>query len=137
MNFFRHALISCLSAAAVAAVLAGCASTGDDATATLARSTQAMGSTTLKTLRYAGNGIGFTFGQAYTPGGAWPKITVHSMTRTLDYEAMTTAEWLANCSACCVPEIAGALTRAGIRYRTLTGTLLALRTLRREVVGAD
>ena len=45
-------------------------------------------------------------------------------TRTLDYEAMTTAEWLANCSACCVPEIAGALTRAGIRYRTLTGTLL-------------
>jgi len=45
-------------------------------------------------------------------------------TRTLDYEGMTTAEWLANCSACCVPEIAGALTRAGIRYRTLTGTLL-------------
>ena len=45
-------------------------------------------------------------------------------TRTLDYEAMTTGEWLANCSACCVPEIAGALTRAGIRYRTLTGTLL-------------
>jgi L-arabinose isomerase len=45
-------------------------------------------------------------------------------TRTLDYEAMTTGEWLANCSACCVPEIAGALTRAGIRYRTVTGTLL-------------
>jgi L-arabinose isomerase len=45
-------------------------------------------------------------------------------TRTLDYEEMTTGEWLANCSACCVPEIAGALTRAGIRYRTLTGTLL-------------
>lgn len=45
-------------------------------------------------------------------------------TRTLDYEAMTTGEWLANCSACCVPEIAGAFTRAGIRYRTVTGTLL-------------
>ena len=45
-------------------------------------------------------------------------------TRTLDYEAMTTGEWLANCSACCVPEIAGALTRAGIPYRTVTGTLL-------------
>jgi len=45
-------------------------------------------------------------------------------TRTLDYEAMTTGEWLANCSACCVPEIAGALTRARIRYRTVTGTLL-------------
>ena len=45
-------------------------------------------------------------------------------TRSLDYEAMTTGEWLANCSACCVPEIAGALTRAAIPYRTVTGTLL-------------
>jgi L-arabinose isomerase len=45
-------------------------------------------------------------------------------TRTLDYQAMTTGEWLANCSACCVPEIAGAFTRARIRYRTVTGTLL-------------
>jgi L-arabinose isomerase len=45
-------------------------------------------------------------------------------TPALDYESMTTAEWLANCSACCVPEIAGAFTRARIRYRTVTGTLL-------------
>jgi L-arabinose isomerase len=45
-------------------------------------------------------------------------------TRTLDYEAMTTAEWLANCSACCVPEIAGAFARAGIACRIVTGTLL-------------
>jgi L-arabinose isomerase len=45
-------------------------------------------------------------------------------TRTLDYEGMTTREWLANCSACCVPEIAGAFTRAGIGYRIVTGTLL-------------
>ncbi len=45
-------------------------------------------------------------------------------TRSLDYEAMTTGEWLANCSACCVPEIAGAFTRARIPYRTVTGTLL-------------
>jgi L-arabinose isomerase len=45
-------------------------------------------------------------------------------TRTLDYESMTTAEWLANCSACCVPEIAGAFTRARIPFRTVTGTLL-------------
>jgi L-arabinose isomerase len=45
-------------------------------------------------------------------------------TRTLDYEAMTTGEWLANCSACCVPEIAGAFARARIPYRMVTGTLL-------------
>jgi hypothetical protein len=46
-----------------------------------------MGSSGVKTLRYAGNGTGFTFGQAYTPGGVWPKITVHSMTRTIDYDS--------------------------------------------------
>jgi L-arabinose isomerase len=45
-------------------------------------------------------------------------------TRTLDYEGMTTGEWLASCSACCVPEIAGALTRARIPYSTVTGTLV-------------
>jgi L-arabinose isomerase len=45
-------------------------------------------------------------------------------TRSLDYEAMTTGEWLANCSACCVPELAGAFARARIPYRTVTGTLL-------------
>ncbi len=45
-------------------------------------------------------------------------------TRSLDYESMTTGEWLANCSACCVPELAGAFTRARIPYRTVTGTLL-------------
>jgi L-arabinose isomerase len=44
-------------------------------------------------------------------------------TRSLDYEAMTTGEWLANCSACCVPELAGAFTRARVPYHTVTGTL--------------
>jgi L-arabinose isomerase len=45
-------------------------------------------------------------------------------TGTFDYEGMTTGEWLANCSACCVPEIAGAFARARIPYRTVTGTLI-------------
>ncbi len=45
-------------------------------------------------------------------------------TRSVDYERMTTGEWLANCSACCVPELAGAFTRASLPYRTVTGTLL-------------
>jgi L-arabinose isomerase len=45
-------------------------------------------------------------------------------TRSVDYERMTTGEWLANCSACCVPELAGAFTRARVPYRTVTGTLL-------------
>lgn len=42
---------------------------------------------------------------------------------TLDYVAVDTAEWLANCSVCCVPELAGACTRAGIPYATIAGTI--------------
>lgn len=42
---------------------------------------------------------------------------------TLDYPNTDTAEWLANCAACCVPEIAGAFTRAGVSYDTIAGTI--------------
>ncbi len=42
---------------------------------------------------------------------------------TLDYPNVDTAEWLANCAACCVPEIAGALTRARVPYDTVAGTI--------------
>jgi L-arabinose isomerase len=42
---------------------------------------------------------------------------------TLDYAEVDTGEWLANCAACCVPEIAGALTRARIPYDTVAGTI--------------
>ena len=45
-----------------------------------------MGATDLKTLRYAAEGTGYTFGQAYVPGVAWPKITVHGQVRTINYD---------------------------------------------------
>jgi L-arabinose isomerase len=44
-------------------------------------------------------------------------------TPTLDYANTGTGEWLANCAACCVPEIAGACVRAGIPYDTVAGTI--------------
>src|SRR5215212_2922757 len=44
-------------------------------------------------------------------------------TPTLDYATTDTGEWLANCAACCVPEIAGAFTRAAIPYDTVAGTI--------------
>lgn len=44
-------------------------------------------------------------------------------TPTLDYANTDTAEWLANCAACCIPEIAGACTRARIPYDTVAGTI--------------
>ena len=41
----------------------------------------------------------------------------------LDYPHTDTKEWLANCCACCVPEISCAFARAGIRFHVVTGML--------------
>ena len=41
----------------------------------------------------------------------------------LDYPHTDTGEWLANCSACCAPELAGAFTRARIPYAVVSGLL--------------
>lgn len=44
-------------------------------------------------------------------------------TPALDYPNTTTAEWLANCCACCVPEIANAFTRSQIQFNVVSGLL--------------
>jgi L-arabinose isomerase len=41
----------------------------------------------------------------------------------LDYETADTAEWLANCTVCCVPEIANAFARARIDFHVVSGQL--------------
>jgi len=56
-----------------------------DAQAVLKRAAQAMGEP--KTLHYSAEGTGYTFGQAFAPGQAWPKITVHSQIRTINYDS--------------------------------------------------
>lgn len=87
VNIARSFSIRGVIAACTVGLLSACASVPEPATDVLARSSKAMGSSQLKTLRYTGEGIGYTFGQAYSPGAAWPKITVHSITRTIDYDA--------------------------------------------------
>jgi len=56
------------------------------ADAALERSSTAMGASDLKSIRYTGDGIGYTFGQAYKPGEAWPKIRIQSFVRSINYE---------------------------------------------------
>ena len=56
------------------------------ADAALERASTAMGAGELKSIRYAGDGIGYTFGQAYKPGLPWPKIRVHSFVRSVNYD---------------------------------------------------
>jgi len=75
----------CILVAATIVALASCASAPESPDAALARSSQAMGADRVNTLRYVAEGSGHSFGQAYTPGGAWPKVTLHAVTRTIDY----------------------------------------------------
>jgi L-arabinose isomerase len=42
---------------------------------------------------------------------------------TFDYPNLETGEWLANCSTCCVPELANAFHRAGIDFQVVSGLL--------------
>ena len=44
-------------------------------------------------------------------------------TPALDYERTNTAEWLANCCVCCVPELAGAFGRCGVPFNLVSGLL--------------
>lgn len=51
----------------------------------LERAAAAMKANEVKSIRYTSDGIGYTFGQAYLPGNAWPKINIRSLSRSIDY----------------------------------------------------
>jgi hypothetical protein len=65
---------------------------GEDAAGVLKRASAAMGATDMKTIRYTAEGTGYTFGQAFTPGAPWPRITVHSQIRTINYDTAAMRE---------------------------------------------
>ena len=52
----------------------------------LERAAAALKVNELKSVRYSGDGWGWTFGQAYKPGEAWPKIKLNTWARTVNYE---------------------------------------------------
>ena len=68
--------LACVLPLALVALLASCANVpAENAEAVLQRANAAMGGTALKSIAFSGTGTGATFGQAYLPGQAWPKIT--------------------------------------------------------------
>jgi glyoxylase-like metal-dependent hydrolase (beta-lactamase superfamily II) len=67
--------------------LAACGTTpAPDAQAVLRQADMAMGGTHLKSIRFSGDGTGSTFGQAFQPGMAWPKLNYSVLTRAIDYD---------------------------------------------------
>ena len=78
--------------ACLAGVVIGCATPSVDGQATIARASQAMGGADLKSIRYTAEGTGYTFGQAFVPTVVWPKITVHSQARSINYDTASMRE---------------------------------------------
>ena len=71
----------------------GAATAQVSAAGVLKRASAAMGEP--KSIRYAGDGTGWTFGQAWQPGKAWPKIDIQSQVRTIDYASGSMREEIA------------------------------------------
>lgn len=110
--------------AAIAAGLASCASVpAESAEAALQRANTAMGGTALRSILFTGNGTGATFGQAYQPGMAWPKITYSSFSRIADYENAAFREDAARSRA--EPNGGGAVPLMGTGEQRTTGLMRA------------
>ena len=80
------------AAVSVAFALISTGALAAEAGGVLNRASAAMGAGNLKTLRYAAEGTGYTFGQAFAANGAWPKINVHSQVRTINYDTASMRE---------------------------------------------
>jgi glyoxylase-like metal-dependent hydrolase (beta-lactamase superfamily II) len=66
---------------AMAVAIAGCSRpTGVAAVA------DAMGATNLKSIQFSGSGTNYAYGQAYTPGGPWPRFEVKNYVAAVDYQ---------------------------------------------------
>jgi glyoxylase-like metal-dependent hydrolase (beta-lactamase superfamily II) len=67
---------------ALVVAMAGCsAKTG------VAAAADAMGAANLNSIQFSGSGTNYAFGQAYTPGGPWPRFEVKNYIAAVDYQA--------------------------------------------------
>jgi len=65
----------------LAIALAGCSQKSG-----VAAAADAMGATNLNSIQFSGSGTNYAFGQAYTPGGPWPRFEVKNYTAAVDYQ---------------------------------------------------
>jgi glyoxylase-like metal-dependent hydrolase (beta-lactamase superfamily II) len=72
----------CVAGLALAVVTSACAQQPR-----LEAAAEAMGATELNSIQFTGNGTHYAFGQAYEPGGPWPRFVAKSYTVAVDYQA--------------------------------------------------
>jgi glyoxylase-like metal-dependent hydrolase (beta-lactamase superfamily II) len=66
---------------ALAVAVSGCSRPSGAAAAA-----DAMGSTNLNSIQFSGSGTNYAYGQAYQPGGPWPRFEVKNYTAAVDYQ---------------------------------------------------
>src|SRR5262249_45114616 len=74
----------CLAGAMALAMVAP-ATAAETAASVLKQASDAMGAGTLQSIRFEGDGVGYAYGQSYKPGMPWPKFTLHTFPRSIDY----------------------------------------------------
>ena len=74
-------MTSLLAGLALAVAVSGCSRPSGAAAAA-----DAMGATNLNSIQFSGSGTNYAYGQAYTPGGPWPRFEVKTYAAAVDYQ---------------------------------------------------
>src|SRR5262245_33315367 len=109
------------------------AAVAQDGKAALENVAKAMGAAGLKSIEYSASGESFMVGQSLVPGSPWPKLTVKSQTRAINYEtASLRTEQIVNRAtdlrgggAYTVGDVKQILVISGDHAWTVTGETLA------------
>jgi glyoxylase-like metal-dependent hydrolase (beta-lactamase superfamily II) len=72
----------CTAGLALAVAMSGCAQQPR-----LEAAAEALGAAELNSIQFTGNGTHYAFGQAYEPGGRWPRFIAKTYTVAIDYQA--------------------------------------------------
>ena len=81
------ATLTILLAALPSVGLAQRTAVAPDARSILNNAARAMGAEDLKTIQYSGSGSSFTFGQSVNPNAPWPRFSLSTYTREIDFDA--------------------------------------------------
>jgi glyoxylase-like metal-dependent hydrolase (beta-lactamase superfamily II) len=76
----------------LAALIAGSASSAQDARSVLQTAATAMGVNNMKSIQYTGTGWQGMVGQNFSPDQDWPRVNLTSYTRTIDFDTMSSRE---------------------------------------------
>jgi len=83
----KNTFAMAIAATMLLSLYAAAQKTGSDAKTTIDAAVAAMGSAGLQSIQYSGTGSFYATGQAYGPGGPWPRYTLKKYTMLVNYTA--------------------------------------------------